>query len=51
MAVFELDGFDTHAAQGGVDGSHADELEEVNEHCNNIYHENLRSTPLIILSF
>ena len=30
VAVFELDGFDTHAAQGGVDGAHADELEEVN---------------------
>ena len=30
MAVFELDGFDTHAAQGGVDGAHADELEEIN---------------------
>ena len=23
VAVFELDGFDTHAAQGGVDGAHA----------------------------
>jgi len=30
VAVFELDGFDTHAAQGGVDGAHADELEEIN---------------------
>ena len=27
VAVFDLDGFDTHAAQGGVDGAHADELE------------------------
>ena len=30
IADFELDGFDTHAAQGGVNGAHADELEEVN---------------------
>ena len=40
VAVFELDGFDTHAAQGGVDGSHADELEEVNNIVT-ILHENL----------
>tara|TARA_B100001123_G_scaffold179587_1_gene205802 strand:+ start:1429 stop:2577 length:1149 start_codon:yes stop_codon:yes gene_type:complete len=24
VAVFEIDGFDTHAAQGGIDGSHSD---------------------------
>ena len=30
VAVFDLDGFDTHAAQGGVDGRHADHLEDVN---------------------
>ena len=40
VAVFELDGFDTHAAQGGVDGAHADELEEVNEIVKILY-ENL----------
>jgi len=28
VAVFEVNGFDTHAAQGGVDGAHADCLEE-----------------------
>ena len=37
VAVFELDGFDTHAAQGGVDGAHADELEEVNNIVNILY--------------
>ena len=31
VAVFDLDGFDTHAAQGGVDGRHADHLEDVND--------------------
>ena len=40
MAVFELDGFDTHAAQGGVNGSHADELEEINNIVTILY-ENL----------
>jgi len=40
VAVFELDGFDTHAAQGGVDGAHADELEEVNNIVE-ILHRNL----------
>ena len=40
VAVFELDGFDTHAAQGGVDGAHADALEEVNEIVKILY-ENL----------
>ena len=40
VAVFDLDGFDTHAAQGGVDGAHADELEEVNKIVT-ILHENL----------
>ena len=45
VAVFELDGFDTHAAQGGVDGAHADELEEVNEIVKILY-ENL-AKPLI----
>ena len=28
VAVFEVNGFDTHAAQGGTDGAHADCLEE-----------------------
>ena len=31
VAVFDLDGFDTHAAQGGVNGLHADHLEDVND--------------------
>ena len=31
VAVFDLDGFDTHAAQGGDDGLHADHLKEVND--------------------
>lgn len=31
VAVFDLDGFDTHAAQGGVDGRHADHLEDVSD--------------------
>ena len=31
VAVFDLDGFDTHAAQGGVDGRHADHLEDIND--------------------
>ena len=31
VAVFNLDGFDTHAAQGGVDGGHADHLEDIND--------------------
>jgi uncharacterized protein (DUF1501 family) len=31
IAVFDLDGFDTHAAQGGDDGLHADHLEEIND--------------------
>ena len=31
IAVFDLDGFDTHAAQGGGDGLHADHLEEIND--------------------
>jgi uncharacterized protein (DUF1501 family) len=30
VAVFDLDGFDTHAAQGSDDGRHADHLEDVN---------------------
>ena len=30
VAVFELGGFDTHAAQGTVDGLLADELEDIN---------------------
>ena len=29
VAVFEVDGFDTHAAQGGVNGSHSDSLIEM----------------------
>ena len=40
VAVFEVNGFDTHAAQGGVDGAHADELEEVNNIVE-ILHRNL----------
>ena len=31
VAVFDLDGFDTHAAQGGDDGLHADHLKEIND--------------------
>ena len=29
VAVFEVDGFDTHAAQGGLNGSHSDSLIEM----------------------
>lgn len=29
VAVFEVNGFDTHAAQGGIDGSHSDSLIEM----------------------
>ena len=29
VAVFEVGGFDTHAAQGGIDGSHSDSLIEM----------------------
>ena len=31
VAVFDLDGFDTHAAQGSDDGLHADHLKEIND--------------------
>ena len=31
VAVFEVDGFDTHAAQGGTNGAHADCLSDYNE--------------------
>ena len=31
VAVFDLDGFDTHAAQGNDDGLHADHLKEIND--------------------
>ncbi len=30
IAVFEVDGFDTHAAQGGIHGAHSDCLEDIN---------------------
>ena len=30
VAIFELDGFDTHTGQGGTDGAHAEQLEELN---------------------
>ena len=33
VAVFEVDGFDTHAAQGATDGAHADCLRD----CDNIF--------------
>ena len=36
VAVFDLDGFDTHAAQGGIDGNHADNLEDVNDIINEL---------------
>jgi uncharacterized protein (DUF1501 family) len=36
VAVFEVDGFDTHAAQGGVDGSHTKSLVEMDEIINNL---------------
>ena len=29
VAVFQVNGFDTHAAQSGVDGSHTDSLIEM----------------------
>ncbi len=31
VAVFEVGGFDTHAAQGGIDGSHSDSLIEMDD--------------------
>ena len=36
VAVFEVNGFDTHAAQGGVDGSHTKCLVEMDEIINNL---------------
>ena len=36
VAVFEVNGFDTHAAQGGVDGSHTKSLVEMAEIINNL---------------
>ena len=36
VAVFEVNGFDTHAAQGGVDGSHTECLVEMDEIINNL---------------
>ncbi|MDB3886472.1 DUF1501 domain-containing protein [Candidatus Pelagibacter sp.] len=36
VAVFEVNGFDTHAAQGGVDGSHTKSLVEMDEIINNM---------------
>jgi uncharacterized protein (DUF1501 family) len=31
VAVFDIDGFDTHAAQGGDDGAHGEKLREVDD--------------------
>lgn len=31
VAVFEIEGFDTHAAQGGTDGDHGEKLSKVDE--------------------
>ncbi len=36
VAVFEVNGFDTHAAQGGIDGSHTECLVEMDEIINNL---------------
>ena len=36
VAVFEVNGFDTHAAQGGVDGTHTKCLVEMDEIINNL---------------
>ena len=36
VAVFEVNGFDTHAAQGGVNGSHTKSLVEMDEIINNL---------------
>ena len=36
VAVFEVNGFDTHAAQGGVDGTHTQCLVEMDEIINNL---------------
>ena len=36
VAVFEVNGFDTHAAQGGADGSHTKSLVEMDEIINNL---------------
>ncbi|MDC1338507.1 DUF1501 domain-containing protein [Pelagibacteraceae bacterium] len=36
VAVFEVNGFDTHAAQGGVDGTHTKCLVEMDEIFNNL---------------
>jgi uncharacterized protein (DUF1501 family) len=36
VAVFEVGGFDTHAAQGGVDGTHTECLVEMDEIINNL---------------
>ena len=36
VAVFEVNGFDTHAAQGGVDGTHTECLGEMDEIINNL---------------
>ena len=33
VAVFEVDGFDTHAAQGATDGAHADCLQIMITYC------------------
>ena len=41
VAVFEVNGFDTHAAQGGVDGSHTKSLVEMDEIIKNLK-ENLK---------
>ena len=36
VAVFEVNGFDTHAAQGGIDGTHTKCLVEMDEIINNL---------------
>ena len=36
VAVFEVNGFDTHATQGGVDGTHTECLVEMDEIINNL---------------
>ena len=43
VAVFEVNGFDTHAAQGGVDGTHTKCLVEMDEIINNLKRQSSRS--------
>ncbi len=37
VAVFDLDGFDTHAAQGGDDGAHGEKLSDYDEIINRLH--------------